>query len=393
MSMPAKRAIRFNYFFYAFATGSAFTYLAPYFKENLGVADYTLGLLLMLRPAVAILAQPFWSHFADSHGHRARVAAGLAVAAGLLFPLIRFAGPMGLLVLAIMAHSFFNAPLNSLADSMTFDYLGHHKRMRFANFRIFASFGFVTAVALIGKVYDRFGIEWLFAAYSISILIAVFFILRIPLNGKARSGQSGGKAIRSLLRKKNVILFLVSVLFVETANQMAYTYLSVYGKALGANNAQAGWIWAVATLAEMVTMYHFSKIAGRHGIWNILAVGMGTTILRWTLFAFMRVWWQLIPLQLMHIFTLTFVYVGSAIFMDLESPASIRFTSQAFYSTFVLNAGMIIGSIAGGAIAHRWGYSTIFLFCGGLSLIGTLVFILFVKPPKAHESHGHPVQV
>jgi predicted MFS family arabinose efflux permease len=78
--------------------------------------------------------------------------------------------------------------------------------------------------------------------------------------------------------------------------------------------------------------------------------------------------------------------------MDLESPASIRFTSQAFYSTFVLNAGMIIGSIAGGAIAQRWGYSAIFLFSGGLSLIGTLMFVLFVRPPKAHESHGQPVQ-
>jgi predicted MFS family arabinose efflux permease len=53
---------------------------------------------------------------------------------------------------------------------------------------------------------------------------------------------------------------------------------------------------------------------------------------------------------------------------------------------------MIIGSIAGGAIAQRWGYSAIFLFSGGLSLIGTLMFVLFVRPPKAHESHGQPVQ-
>ena len=86
-----------------------------------------------------------------------------------------------MLVGLLVIWSIFSAPLNTINDAIAFQYLGHHKRMRFAHLRVFASFGWIVAVLLVGKVYDRLGVHHLFSAYSAGILIASFFLWKIPL--------------------------------------------------------------------------------------------------------------------------------------------------------------------------------------------------------------------
>jgi PPP family 3-phenylpropionic acid transporter len=179
------------------------------------------------------------------------------------------------------------------------------------------------------------------------------------------------------------------MLISETANQMAYMFLSVYAKDLGANNSQVGWLWASATGAEMVTMFFMPKIIRRIGLKKILFFGTFFVLFRWAPFAFMDAWWQLLPFQLIHIITLTFVYVGAVIFMDMESSPKIRFSAQAFYSTFVLNGSNILGSYLGGEISQYFGYPALFLISGVMGLISSVIILLWVREPStAHPPEG-----
>ncbi len=385
-SIPVKNAIRGNYFFYSFAIGVISPYLVIYLKDEMGFNDSQLGIVLMLRPMVAIFAQPFWSILADTGGHRGRLAFVLALTAGCLFPLILFANGMSMLIGLLLFWSFFNAPINTLNDAIAFQYLGHHKRIRFANFRIFASLGWIASMLIIGRLFDSLGIRWLFSVYPLGILIAAFFLWQIPHDEKA-TWRQGFLAVRSLLAKRNVILFLIAVFLFEAANQMGYTFLSVYARSLGANNVHIGWIWAVATMAETVTMISFAKIIRKINIKTILLISMFFTVVRWLPFGFMHAWWQLVPLQLLHAFTLTFGYIGAATFMDLESPKEIRFSAQAFYSTFVLNSAAIAGAFFGGQISQAWGYQWLYMIAGLVTLIAALFMAVFVKTPH-QPAHG-----
>jgi len=382
--ISVKSAIRGNYFFYSFAIGCAFPYLAVYFKDILGVNDSQLGFLLMVRPAIAILAQPFWSMAADTGGHRGRLAFVLALTAGVLFPFVSLAKNLLLLVGLLAIWSFFNAPLNTISDAVAFHYLGHHKRLRFAYFRIFASFGWIAAVLLVGKIFDRYGVQKLFIFYSVGILIAVLFLWRIPRDEKTTWGR-GLDAIRELLTKRNVIFFLIAVFIFETANQMGYAFLSVYSRSLGASYLEIGWIWAIATFSEVITMLTFVHIIKRINLKNILLLAMILTVVRWVPFGLMHVWWQLLPLQILHAFTLTFGYIGAATFMDMESSHEIRFSAQAFYSTFVLNSAAITGAVLGGQISQHWGYSRLYLTSGILALAGAIIMAVFVKNPQSQH--------
>jgi len=384
-SDTTKSAIRGSFFFYSFGIGSALPFIVIYFKDSLGFNEIQIGYLLMVRPLVAIMAQPFWSVLADTGGHRARLAFILAVIAGCLFPLHLIVKSILPLMAVTACWSCFNAPLNTVNDALAFHYLGHHQRMRFANFRIFASFGWALAVILVGRLLDTIGIQWLFPFYTLGILIAAMFLWRIPENDKI-TWRQGLRAVRQLLTKRNVFFFLIAVFLFESANQMGYTYLSLYSRVLGASHIQVGLIWAVATIAEMFTMITFARIVRRINIKTVLVIGMLLTAARWFPFGLMNTWWQILPLQLLHAFTLTFGYIGAATFLDMESSQEIRFSAQAFYSTFILNSGAICGAFFGGQISYHHGYGSLYFISGSLAVIAAVVLILFVKTPHQHSS-------
>ena len=381
--MPARRPIIGNYLFFFFAMGGAFPYLAPYFKEMLHVSNQLLGVLLMIRPAVALLAQPFWSYAADVRGKRSHIVFSLALAAAALFPLLLVSRSMPLLISILVVWSFFYTPINSLSDSIAFDYLGHKRRMHFSGLRIFASLGFLLGVTGLGYVYQSAGLAWLFPVFSSGMVAAAWFLWRLPQHPHPPSTRTR-EAFRHLFQNRNVLFFLGAVLLTETANQMGYLFLSVYARSLGASHIQVGWLWAVGTGSEMVMMLFMPKLIGRFGVQKILLAGMTTVALRWALFAFVHAWWQLFPVQLIQVFTVPFIYVGSVTFMDMESSSDIRFTAQAFYSTFVIHGGMIVGSLVGGKISQHSGYAVLYTIGGGLAVLAGLILVLFVREPAAH---------
>jgi len=263
--MPSRRPIIGNYLFFCLAMGAATPYLAPYFKENLHVSNRMLGVLLMIRPAVALAAQPFWSYTTDVKGRRSRVAFFLACASALLFPLILISPALFWVAAFTVAWSFFYTPINSLSDALAFDYLGHHRRAHFSRLRVFASLGFLAGVAGFGYLYQSSGLSWLFPAFSAGMLASAVCLWRIPRVPHAPSPRTR-EAFQSLFRNRNVLFFLAAVLLTETANQMGYLFLSVYARDLGASHSQVGWLWAVATGAEMITMFFMPRLITRYGV-------------------------------------------------------------------------------------------------------------------------------
>ena len=224
-------AIKASFYFFAFSFGSSLPYLAPFFKEHYGASDHQIGILLMIRPAIALALQPLWSLIVDTSGRRSLLAALLSLLAGLSFPFILLAHSYTMIIILLAVWAIFHGPLWSLGDSIAFDYLGHHRRLRLANFRIFGSLGWITAVLLVGKSIDSLGIQWLFPFYSISVILSGYFIFNIPSSTKTPF-MTGKKAIKDLLKKQNIRLLIFVLLLAGIANQMAYSFLSLYGKSL-----------------------------------------------------------------------------------------------------------------------------------------------------------------
>jgi PPP family 3-phenylpropionic acid transporter len=384
MRLSVSNAIRLNYLFYAVAGGCTYPYLAPYFKKALHVSDAQLGLIIMIRPLMALVGQPFWSVIADGSGRRSHLAVLLLCIAVAAAPLLMAPTTPGLCLFLFAVWSFFNAPINTLSDSIALDYLGSEGRTRFAGFRVFVSIGFLVAVAFVGFLYDRMGVSWQFPVYSALALASVVFLWKIPpVSGTPL--KQGWLALCDLLSKRNVLIFLVAIFLAETANAMGLAFLSVYSEALGANNVQVGWVWGMGTTCEIVTMLLFARIYPRLGVRKILLIGFAAVIIKWFPFAHVHAWWQIIPLQTMHAFTLTFLYVGSVTFMDMESHKGIRVTAQAFYTMFILNTANVVGSILAGWISQRHGMPAIYEASSLMGVAALAILLAFVRSPAAED--------
>ncbi|MCF7975471.1 MAG: MFS transporter [Phycisphaerae bacterium] len=380
MPMPLSRSIRLNYLFYSCACGATYPYLAPFFKEVVGVSDRYLGLIMMIRPIMALVGQPIWSQVSDRSGRRSHLGAGLVFIASMLCPLLIFIHTPVWVCLVFALWSFFNAPLFTLSDSITYDYLGPARRDTIGRFRVFASMGFILAVTLVGFIYDRKGLQSQFAVFSVLGFLSFLILWPIPPVPRTTSLQSKS-GIKALLKKRNVIIFLCSVFLIEITNAMALTFLSVYGRQLGANNMQIGWIWALGTCAEVITMLLFSRVYKRIGIKNILIIGYLAIVVRWGLSGLVTSWWQLLPVQLLHALTLTYVYIGSTLFMDMESTQHIRTTAQSFYTMVILNTAYVIGCGLGGFLSDHFGYSSMFFTCSLMGSVGLIILVFLVKSP------------
>jgi PPP family 3-phenylpropionic acid transporter len=379
--MSAKLAVRGNYFFFFMAMGAALPYVTPYFKEVCGFSDRSLGWIAMVRPAVGLLAQPLWCYLADRSGRRSRITALLSLGSALLYPLILLSTSFVPILLTLVAWAFFYSPLMALGDSMAFGLLEGSGRSRYAGLRIYGTVGFMISVGVLGIVFDRTGLRWLFPAFSVAMIAAAASIVSVPATARLPSSDTRD-ALRVLYRNRNVLVFVGACLLAAMANNMGFIYLSVYAKHLGATNAQVGYLWVVSTGAELVMMFFIGRIVERLGVKRMVLLGVLGVLVRWEAAALADSWWQLLPLQMLHALTFCFLYIGAVTFMDMESPPSVRSSAQALYGTVVLQAGAIMAGAVGGELCQRSSYATVFTVCGALAAFSAVVLALFVRDPS-----------
>ncbi len=383
--MSVRIAIKSHYFFFFFSTGIILPYLTPYYKEWVGASDEKIGFLLMIPPLMALVAQPFWSYLADLWGNRSRLAAFLTFCSALIFLVLGQIQSIMLLIVVLMVWAFFWTPVVSLVDSVTFHYLGPERRNEYSRLRLFGTLGFTVAAIGLGALFDRYGLSYLFPLFAISIIISGLFISRAPSTEKS-SHTDTRRALGVFLRQRNLRWFVVTGLLVAVAQQMSLGFLSIYARDLGAQNTHLGWLWGVGTIAEAAMMPFVGRLIVRFGIKRLLFYGMVLSVIRWGGMALVPSWFALFPLQALHAFTYTFVFVSSVTFMDVTSPARIRSSAQALYGMLVLHGGWILAAPLSGQIAHHFGYRTLYGISAALVAIALVLLMLRVNEPRQIES-------
>ena len=188
-----------------------------------------------------------------------------------------------------------------------------------------------------------------------------------------------------MLKDGNIRWFVLTGILTGLANQMGYVFLSIYAKDLGAQNAHLGWLWGLGTVAETLVMPFVGAFMHRIGIKKLILLGILASIIRWAGTAFATSWLTLVPFQLLHGFTFTFIFVGSVTFMDVSSPPIIRSSSQAVFGLMVMNTARIIATPLSGEIAYQFGYQTLYLSAAVMGCLSLILLAVFVNEPRQVE--------
>ncbi len=204
---------------------------------------------------------------------------------------------------------------------------------------------------------------------------------RVVLQGK-RERALKSKKLR--VRKWNTLVFLAAMFIANIAFGMAFPYLSVYMRLLGAGMLTVGLLSVAFNITSMVFQYPFGWLSDASGNRKgFIAFGLFSFAVFYSMMAFVSS-----PLGILLFRTLQGVF-GSAMMpahSALISELSTRAGSIFGLFNSVENAGFMVGNFLGSVIVSNLGIRGLFLVSGILLVASSGIVLLIRERPAGRRS-------
>ncbi len=229
-------------------------------------------------------------------------------------------------------------------------------------------------VYLAGRSYGFISITSVSAGLMLLFLIPLVFIRSTPEDGSGPDGKGVGlKGLAEGLRSGPVRVLLAVNLVFYSAYTSLFFFFKDFATARGMVNP--GYFFTVAMIAMIVVRLAGSRYFDRMRKALICAVSMGVLAVCHVLLGFAQgsgsflflavifgvLWGVGIPLTM-------------ALLLDISET---RFRGLNMnLSLVMMQAGFFVGPLVGGLLLARWGYVTLFAFCGALNAAGAIMLLM-----------------
>jgi PPP family 3-phenylpropionic acid transporter len=345
-------SLRAVWFVYGSVLGIFFPFFALYVHENAGLAAHEVGLVNAMFPLVGLIAQPFWGRIADRSGERARVLASITGMASLGYAILPAVSGFPAIAATAAFLALSASAVVPMATSVSLAVLGSARADAFGRARMFATIGFLVAVALLplglhalppadspppGVSEPRLAL--VFALSAVLSLVAAAWAYAIPRGSdEALRAQRGDW--RELFRERSFVTLLAVTLlgYFFTIGPNALFPLLVAARGGGVETVSQMWI---VMLAVEIPLVAYSGTALRKlGPQGLLALGIGAAGARWALTGLFDDPRIVVPVQALHGVSVVGLVIGSSLCVDALVPAKLRSSAQGVL-------GMVSVSIAG----------------------------------------------
>lgn len=371
------------YFFLFGAHGAMSPFLSLYFRSQ-GLSGSQSSLLFSLMPVLLFVSQPLFGPLTDRSGHRGRMLAWLLVAAGLAGLSIAAGGSFWSLLVLVMLWSFFAGPLTPVADSVA---LGEAQRTgnSYARIRLWGSVSFVIVTILMGRLYDRVDLRWMFAGYAALSLIGALLAHRLPPDGIS-ARRAVLPAMKALVRNPAVAIFLLLSALLQSTQAAHSSFFSLHVQHVGGSNGIVGLSWAIAAAAEVPVWLVLHRISERVGPQRLLAVAGVMYGLRWLINALAPSPGLLMAGQLLQGFTFALFMPTAVLWVGSLVPDELRTSGQALL--VLVNGGIatVAGNLLAGRIIDLAGTVALYQVNAAIALAAGVGFFLFSQHRR--WSHG-----
>ncbi|HSV45668.1 MAG TPA: MFS transporter [Ramlibacter sp.] len=344
----------------------------PLWLKDLGLPIVVISLLTSVQSFTRVFAPYAWGAFSDRTGERVRLlrysaAVALAASAGLWVE--GGAWWIGMVLLLLFTHtsSMMSLTEASLAHLVAGDW------GRYGRIRLWGSAGFMLTVFLAGAWFDRFGIgqfpAW--TAATLALVLACTFWLP-DVREKPAQAHEVREPIAPVLRRPAVRWFFAALFFHVMAHFAIYGFLSLYLDARGHGKAMIGTLWAVSVLIEIGWFFAQGRLIGALPMPRWLVLCSAATALRMLLTGAAGDWLiALFAAQLLHALTFATHHTACIALVSQYFPGRLRGRGQALFTVIGYGLGGVLGVLAGGALASRWGFEAMYFAAAGLGLLAT----------------------
>jgi PPP family 3-phenylpropionic acid transporter len=184
--------------------------------------------------------------------------------------------------------------------------------------------------------------------------------------------QAAPEPIGAALARPVVRWFFAALFFHVMAHFAIYGFLSLYLDARGYSKAMIGALWAVSVLVEIGWFYAQGRLLGRFSMerWLVLC-GVATAVrmaMTGGLGSFLL---ALFVAQALHAFSFAAHHTACIAMVTKHFPGRLRGRGQALFTVTGYGFGGVLGVLAGGAVASRWGFEVMFGVATVLGVLGT----------------------
>ncbi|MDI3379909.1 MFS transporter [Xenophilus aerolatus] len=345
----------------------------PLWLQSLGLPIFTISLLTSVQSFTRVFAPYAWGALSDHLGDRVkllRISAAVALVAslGLLWNGGAWWVFVVLLVMFVHTGSMMSLTEAALAQLVAGDW------GRYGRIRLCGSAGFLVTVFVAGEWFDRFGMGHFPGWASITLALVLVATLRLPEMREPPAARGVPRVpVLPVLGQPAVRWFFVSLFFHVMAHFSVYGFISLYLDALGYSKGTIGVLWAVSVVAEIAWFGLQGRVIGRLSMpqWLLLC-GMAA-VLRLGMTAWAAHWlWALVVAQLVHALSFAAHHTTCVALVSRHFPGQLRGRGQALFTVIGYGFGGVIGVLAGGAAAQRFGFVAMFGAATALALVATL---------------------
>ena len=316
-----------------FAAGAVTTAYLPLWFADRGLSAAEIGQVLGLGSLLRVVAVPGWGWLADQVGRRRAVLFGAAVLAAAGAALLPAAGGFAAVLLVTAVQGVSASALTPLSDALALALVAA-RRLDYGRTRAWGSVSYMLATALSGGLVGRLGsgvVPWLLAAgYGAAAGLA-------GLLPDAGGAGHRGSISSSPLRLRPFRLALGATALIQGAHATYYAFAPIHWRSLGIGDGTIGLLIAEGIVAEVALFIWGRALVERLGPARLTALAAGSSVLRWTLTAFVTGVPALAAVQVLHAGTFALQHL-SAMLVLRTLPAARAGTAQALLSALGFSA-------------------------------------------------------
>ena len=346
----------------------------PLWLKSQGLSLLVISLLTVV-PAVTRLIGPYaWGALSDHTGERVKLLRYGATAALVLSLGLWVDGGVAWLALVLFLmflHTSAMMPMSEAAMAHLVSAGGAFDARRYGRVRLWGSLGFLVTVFAAGAWFEHYGLGHFPAWTVLSLLAVVGAVWWLPDLKEELAAHDRKRPVGPILRQRAVQWFFASAFFHVLAHMGVYIYFSLHLDALGYSKTVIGLMWGISVVVEIVWFFTQSRWLPRLSltVWLLLCAAL--TVLRMGLTAGGAALWPVLLLaQSLHAFTFAAHHTVCIALLSHHFPGSLRGRGQALYSVLAYGVPGVLGGLAGGALATRYGLASVFwagLVCAALA--------------------------
>jgi PPP family 3-phenylpropionic acid transporter len=372
-----KKIYPFSFYLLYFGANAFFLPYIVLYYQSLGFSGVQIGILSAISPLISLVGAPFWTGIADvSHRHRLVMSGTLLAAIGfaILFPFVR---TIAAVLVLVSLYSFMIAPVNSFADAATMHMLGDQQNM-YGRVRVGGTIGWGVLAPIAGLMIEKYGLPFAFWSYA-ALLFIGFLISQRFVFSEVKQQVSIKHGMRELLSNPHMVLFLITAFVTGMALMSINTYLAAYMAELGIKRSLLGFALAIATVAELPTLFFGNYLLARFKPHGLLILSMFATMLRLFLYAIFTSATGILAFQLLNGFTFAVLWVAGVSYINENAPPGLSATTQGVFGAVVFGFGAAGGGLIGALLLERVGGAQMYAIFGVLMLVTLIAYIFFER--------------